>query len=243
MADPGPKQHIAAEAPESESPHERHESNALSHYLLEVTAFTPEGSTQTALAMRDTLNSKTIEESYATISANLNAPNKRDASRTEYATRDPDRVGILIEHDGRYLTVLETMSEDSLPDDRRSSWCGWLARHQIDMHLLCEWECIPKKLVGLNFITAARVPEGADRGWWHVHSERITFLRDAVGEEAVLAERGRDIVLVALSEKEFLVACEDLFKNAAMMAELAWVRLKEEHEMEEEMGLEGWEIL
>jgi hypothetical protein len=141
-----------------------------------------------ALEMRDIMNGKTINEFYADITVKVNAAKELDDGRKEYDFHNPDRVGILIEYDGMYYTLLRPLPATSSTDDERGSRYAWLERHEIDMHLLCEWESIPKKRVGTKFIAAATSPEGLDGGWWHVHSENITALRLAIGEEAELTE-------------------------------------------------------
>lgn len=227
-----PRQHTTGPTPESEYPHETHDISTLSHYFLEITAFTPANSMYTALEMRDNLNGKTVNECYADVTAKFNAAKELDDGRKDYDIHNPDRVGILIEYDGMFYTLLEPFSAVTITDDVRGSRYGWLERHEIDMHLLCEWESIPKQRIGTKFIAAATIPEETDGGWWHVHSENITALRLAIGDEAELAQGDRDIAFADLSEKDFLVACEELFKDAVMKAESAWATSEEGDELE-----------
>lgn len=171
-----PNMAISVDTPVSKYPHESHDISILSHYLLEVTAFAP-GDMRSALRMRDTMNSKTVDEYYTDISANFKATKTLDFGKIKHVIRDPDRVGIILEHEYMYYTVM-------VSDDGRDQECGWLKANQIDMHLLCEWASLPKRIIGTDFIAAATFPDGGGGGWWHVHGEMITFLRATLEEEA-----------------------------------------------------------
>jgi hypothetical protein len=223
---------ISAETPVPEYPHESHDISTLSHYLLEVTAFTP-GDMRSALRMRDTMNSKTVDEYYTDICANFMATKTLDFGKTKHAIRDPDRVGILLEHEDMYYTVMD----NSFTDGTRCQDCGWLEAHQIDMHVLCEWASLPKKIIGTDFIAAATFPDGGGGGWWHVHGKMIASLRAALEDEAeYMAMWSGGSNLAGRSEQDVMESmCETLFRHQVVLDQARWTS-KDWREMESIMN-------
>jgi hypothetical protein len=149
----------------------KHDLNALSQYLLNVTAFTPDVS-MGAGGYTCQGHGKDILGSYATILKGIDLSTQLFRSHTEisdYSNIDYDGIGIIFEHGEQYYVIVK-------PHWGEAENSGWLDKRRVGTHLISEWESLPKLQINRYSIAS----NGCIGSWWTLHSKTIMHLRRLV---------------------------------------------------------------
>jgi hypothetical protein len=136
MTDQEDSGRIVSMKSEPEGPYSIHESNALSHFCLEITASSPK-STLTFPADLRPGNITMNNSHYTAVSAKygvlhpLLIPNN---PAIDVLSIDYNRVGILLEYGDFYFTVIHAPSAHN----NMSIHCGWLEKRVVNTQMVSE---------------------------------------------------------------------------------------------------------
>lgn len=185
------------DTPESDFPHKTHDLSALSRYFHDASAFTTIGTMGRAapLGLHD---SKTdIAKAYTSISElpdlSLSDLLLRKAKNLDYSSIDFDRFGIVCEFPDCYFTILQVPPSEANGKVHHTRFV-WCLKRAIGIHLVTEWESLPKQLIGGGCVVAT----GSTDGWWHSHSAVLMRLRQNIAGPI------RSILALKLSKGEII---------------------------------------
>jgi hypothetical protein len=216
-------------------PQPTHEDNALAHYFLECTAFTP--GVMMNSARKEPQTYEIIAANAATASSQLYL-NDRIKLPPQYL--DFDRLAILFQYgDMCYTITKETPKHPSTEGIQRY----WISKRHLVPQLTIEWDSLPHLPVGKIGLGALCDPESST---WHVRSKIIMALRASIASTTTEIERARWRARNTPSERQFLAALDQEF-NRVVTAVYGTLRVQEDKRGAEVMEAceeftdhEGW---
>jgi hypothetical protein len=193
------------QTPQPEYPHITHELNTRSHCFREATSFIPSACKE--LDANPHYHGSNVPKCDAVSNPSPVATTQllsNDHATIDYSLQNHDCTGILFEYRDYYFTIMLAPPDINA---KESVYRGWLEKKHIGIHLLCEWESIPKYRIGENCIVAT----GSMEGWWHIHSKTVMSLRTGITGKVRAVEKARQEAKNKVTDERFMAALNQEF--------------------------------